>query len=108
MKGTPICVMAACLGGSILWLPDTGRCTALSYCDISSGTRFSSSGEDAQNAGLRSISGMVLDPSGAAIAGADVILLSGDGKELSRLTSDQDGNFQFENLPVLPYHTHTQ
>ena len=108
MKGTPICVMAACLGGSILWLPDTGRCTALSYCDISSGTRFSSSGEDAQNAGLRSISGMVLDPSGAAIAGADVILLSGDGKELSRITSDQDGNFQFEKLAVGAYKIQAQ
>jgi len=108
MKGTPICVMAACLGGSILWLPDTGRCTALSYCDISSGTRFSSSREDAQNAGLRSISGMVLDPSGAAIAGADVILLSGDGKELSRITSDQDGNFQFEKLAVGAYKIQAQ
>ena len=108
MKGTPICVMAACLGGSILWLPDTGRCTALSYCDISSGTRFSSSGEDAQNAGLRSISGMVLDPSGAAIAGADVILLSGDGKELSRITSDQDGGFQFEKLAVGAYKIQAQ
>jgi Carboxypeptidase regulatory-like domain len=100
--------MAACLGGSILWLPDTGRCTALSYCDISSGTRFSSSGEDAQNAGLRSISGMVLDPSGAAIAGADVILLSGDGKELSRITSDQDGSFQFEKLAVGAYKIQAQ
>ena len=108
MKGTPICVMAACLGGSILWLPDTGRCTALSYCDISSGTRFSSSREDAQNAGLRSISGMVLDPSGAAIAGADVILLSGDGKELSRITSDQDGSFQFEKLAVGAYKIQAQ
>ena len=108
MKGTPICVMAACLGGSVLWLPDTGRCTALSYCDISSGTRFSSSGEDAQNAGLRSISGMVLDPSGAAIAGADVILLSGDGKELSRITSDQDGSFQFEKLAVGAYKIQAQ
>jgi hypothetical protein len=108
MKGTPICVMAACLGGSILWLPDTGRCTALSYCDISSGTRFSSSREDAQNAGLRTISGIVLDPSGAAIAGADVILLSGDGKELSRITSDQDGSFQFEKLAAGAYKIQAQ
>jgi len=108
MKSAPICVMAACLGGSILWLPDTGRCTALSYCDISSGTRFSSSREDAQNAGLRTISGIVLDPSGAAIAGADVILFSGDGKELSRITSDQDGSFQFEKLAAGAYKIQAQ
>ncbi len=108
MKRTALCVMAACLGGSLLWLPDTGRCMALSYCDISSGTRFSSSGEDAQNAGLRSTSGMVLDPSGAAIAGADVILLSGDGKELSRITSGQDGSFQFEKLAAGTYKIQAQ
>jgi len=108
MKSTPICVMAACLGGSILWLPNTGRCAALSYCDISSGTRFSSSREDAQNAGLRTISGIVLDPSGAAIAGADVILFSGDGKELSRITSDQDGSFQFEKLAAGAYKIQAQ
>ena len=100
--------MAACLGGSILWLPNTGRCAALSYCDISSGTRFSSSREDAQNAGLRTISGIVLDPSGAAIAGADVILFSGDGKELSRITSDQDGSFQFEKLAAGAYKIQAQ
>ena len=51
---------------------------------------------------------MVLDPSGAAIAGADVILLSGDGKELSRITSDQDGNFQFEKLAVGAYKIQAQ
>ena len=108
MKRTALCVMAACLGGSLLWLPDTGRCMALSYRDISSGTRFSSSGEDAQNVGLRSTSGMVLDPSGAAIAGADVILLSGDGKELSRITSDQDGSFHFEKLAAGTYKIQAQ
>jgi hypothetical protein len=51
---------------------------------------------------------MVLDPSGAAIAGADVILLSGDGKELSRITSDQDGGFQFEKLAVGAYKIQAQ
>jgi hypothetical protein len=51
---------------------------------------------------------MVLDPSGAAIAGADVILLSGDGKELSRITSDQDGSFQFEKLAVGAYKIQAQ
>ena len=51
---------------------------------------------------------MVLDPSGAAIAGADVILLSGDGKELSRITSDQDGSFQFEKLAAGTYKIQAQ
>ncbi len=51
---------------------------------------------------------MVLDPSGAAIAGADVILLSGDGKELSRITSDQDGSFHFEKLAAGTYKIQAQ
>jgi len=51
---------------------------------------------------------MVLDPSGAAIAGADVILLSGDGKELSRITSDQNGSFQFEKLAAGAYKIQAQ
>jgi len=108
MKRTPICIITACLGGSLLWLPGTGRCTALSFCDISSDTRFSSSGEDEQIAGSRSISGMVLDPSGAAIAGAEVILLTGAGKELSRITSDKDGSFQFEKLAAGTYKIEAQ
>ena len=51
---------------------------------------------------------MVLDPSGAAIAGAEVILLSGDGKELSRITSDQNGSFQFEKLAAGAYKIQAQ
>src|ERR1700704_6058714 len=103
VKRTSIYVMAACFAGSLLWLPDKGRCTALSNSGISSGTPFASSVEDTQKAGPRSISGTVFDPSGAAIAGAEVILLSGDGKEFSRITSDKDGSFQFEKLAAGTY-----
>jgi hypothetical protein len=63
----------------------------------------SSSGEDGQKAGPRSISGTILDTSGGAIPGATVILLSGDGKALSRITSDKDGSFQFDKLPAGSY-----
>jgi hypothetical protein len=98
MKLTPICVMAACIGGGFLWRPDVGRSAAPAGSGISPGTLFSFSLEDAQKASPRSISGTILDPSGAAISGAAVILHSGDGKELSRVSSDKDGGFQFENL----------
>jgi hypothetical protein len=67
-----------------------------------------SSGEDGQNAGPRSISGTILDPSGAAIAGAEVILLSRDGKELSRTTTNKEGSFQFEKLPMGTYQLEAQ
>jgi hypothetical protein len=66
-------------------------------------TKSSSSDEDGQKSGLRSISGTILDPSGGAIAGAQVILLSGDGKELSRTTTDKEGTFQFEKWPAGTY-----
>jgi len=66
-------------------------------------TKSSSSDEDGQKASPRSISGTILDPSGGAIPGATVILLSGDGKELSRITSDKEGSFQFDKLPTGSY-----
>ena len=81
-------------------VPEAGQCAARTVSGISTGGCYATPGEDAQNAGSRSISGTVLDPSGAAIAGAQVVLLSEDGKEVSRVTSDKDGGFQFEKLPT--------
>jgi len=88
------------MGGSLLSVPEAGQCAARTVSGISTGGCHATPGEDAQNAGSRSISGTVLDPSGAAIAGAQVVLLSEDGKEVSRVTSDKDGGFQFEKLPT--------
>src|SRR4029077_16203120 len=100
MNRNPLCITAMFLGTSLLGLPDTGYGAILSFNVASSGIRLSSSEEDAQKAGAQSLSGTVLDPSGAAIAGAEVILLSGDGKELFRINSDKDGSFRFEKLPA--------
>jgi hypothetical protein len=76
--------------------------------ELMNDTKSASSGEDGQNAGPRSISGTILDPSGAAIAGAEVILLSRDGKELSRTTTNKEGSFQFEKLPTGTYQLEAQ
>jgi hypothetical protein len=103
MSRNPLCITAMFLGGSLLWLPDTGYCAILSFNVASSGIRLSSSEEDAQKAGTQSLSGTVLDPSGGAIAGAEVILLSGVGKELFRINSDKEGSFRFEKLPAGTY-----
>ncbi len=108
MKRKFLWITAIVLGGSLLPLPEESYCTALANGGVSTGTRFSTSGEDAENSGPRTVSGAVLDPSGAAIAGAQVILLSGDGKELSRVTSDKDGSFQFEKLAVGIYKVEAQ
>ncbi len=103
MNRKPLCITVMFLGGSLLWLPYAGRCTAPPTGGILSDAHFFSSEEDAQKVGAQSLSGTVLDPSGGAIAGADVILLSGDGKELLRITSDKDGSFRFEKLPTGTY-----
>jgi hypothetical protein len=107
MNPRPLGMTAMLLFGSLLWLTDAGRCSTLSN-SVSSGIHFSSFGEDAQKAGAQSLSGTVLDPSGGAIAGAEVILLSGDGKEVSRITSDKDGSFRFEKLPTGTYKIEAQ
>jgi len=96
MTRIPFGIIAICVGGSLLSMPEAGQCAAQTVSGISTGSPYATPGEDAQNAGSRSISGTVLDPSGAAIAGAQVVLLSGNGKEVSRATSDKDGGFQFE------------
>jgi len=61
-------------------------------------TRGPSAWEDGQTTTVRSISGAVLDPSGAAIAGAQLILMKSDGQEIARITTDREGNFHFERL----------
>jgi len=44
------------------------------------------------------ISGIVLDPSGAAIAGATIVLSGADGTMLDKTTTDNGGAFHFENV----------
>jgi Carboxypeptidase regulatory-like domain len=100
MTRIPFGIIAICMGGSLLSVPEAGQCAARTVSGICTGGCYATPGEDAQNAGSRSISGTVLDPSGAAIAGAQVVLLSEDGKVVSRVTSDKDGGFQFEKLPT--------
>ncbi|MGB4784348.1 MAG: carboxypeptidase-like regulatory domain-containing protein, partial [Candidatus Acidiferrum sp.] len=46
----------------------------------------------------RKITGVVLDPSGAAIAGAEVILVTDKGALVGRTTTDNEGSFRFEEI----------
>ena len=46
----------------------------------------------------RGITGTLLDPSGAAIANAQVSLLSSYGKPLAQVTTDTSGLFHFDNI----------
>lgn len=46
----------------------------------------------------RKITGVVLDPSGAAIAGAEVILLTVKGALVGRTVTDNEGSFRFEGI----------
>jgi hypothetical protein len=67
-------------------------------CFAMSGFAQSSSGSSG------TVRGTVLDPSGAAIAGAKVDILNPvSGYTRSALTDNQ-GRFKFENLPFNPYH----
>jgi hypothetical protein len=53
--------------------------------------------------GSASVSGVVLDISGAAVPGAQVCLTHRDGTRLRTLISGSDGKFAFTNLPVGSY-----
>jgi len=51
-----------------------------------------------------SITGTVLDPSGAVVANATVEIHNPVSRYDSRATTDDNGNFRFSNLPFNPYH----
>ena len=70
--------------------------------------RSSDEPEDQGSAVTHSITGLVLDPSGAAIAGAEVILLSGKGAEIARAATDREGSFRFEKLALGSYKVDVQ
>ncbi len=62
------------------------------------GAYFSENPGEQGAATTRKISGVVLDPSGAAIAGAEVILLTDKGALVGRTTTDNEGSFRFEEI----------
>jgi len=67
--------------------------------DRPSGAGGTSLSEDrSSSAASRPITGTLVDPSGAAIANAQVSLLASDGKLLVRATTDASGSFRFDNL----------
>lgn len=57
----------------------------------------------AQTTNVAEISGTVTDPSGAAIAGAQITVTETDQQIAHATTSDSSGRYSFLNLPVGPY-----
>ncbi len=55
------------------------------------------------NAVTHSITGVLLDPSGAAIARAEVSLRRGEAESLSQTATDAAGSFRFDNVPPGKY-----
>jgi len=58
----------------------------------------------AEGANSTSISGTVLDPSGAVVANATVALEDPVSSFARSATTDSSGNFRFSNVPFNPYH----
>jgi hypothetical protein len=63
-----------------------------------SGGAANLSEDQASTPSSRAISGTLLDPSGAAIAKAQVVLLNSDNKPVAQVTMDNSGFFRFDNL----------
>jgi hypothetical protein len=53
--------------------------------------------------GSANVAGTVLDVSGAAVPGAEVSLMHGDGTELHTMVSEADGEFSFTKIPPGSY-----
>jgi hypothetical protein len=54
--------------------------------------------EDQEAKATRTISGAVLDPSGASVAGAKVVLTRASGEAIDTATTDNSGAFHFEKI----------
>jgi hypothetical protein len=69
---------------------------------MSAGARMSANildkADDQEAKGARAISGAVLDPSGASVAGAKVILTGAGGETIDATTTDSSGAFRFEKI----------
>src|SRR6202049_2044070 len=67
---------------------------------LASATIFQTSSSSAQvlTPGVRVISGVVLDPSGATIPGAQVVLIGADGTPVDRSLTDNAGGFRFNHV----------
>jgi hypothetical protein len=58
----------------------------------------------AQTGNAGSIHGQVLDPSGAALVGATVEIQNPVSGYVRSASTDSQGNFEFDNIPLNPYH----
>lgn len=58
----------------------------------------------AQTGNSGTIRGQVLDPSGAAIAGATVEIQNPVSGYTRSMSTEAQGNFEFDNIPLNPYH----
>ncbi len=59
--------------------------------------------EEQSSSSSRTLTGTLLDPSGAAIAKAEVSLVGSDGKPVAQAVTDNSGSFRFDNVPPSNY-----
>jgi hypothetical protein len=59
--------------------------------------------ESAMLEGVGSLSGVILDPTGAVIPNAEVQLLNADGTVLASTQTDNQGHYQFSDIPAATY-----
>src|SRR5215470_12327614 len=80
------------------------RIAIRSYIAVVLGVLIFAFGAAAQVGNSGSIEGVVNDPSGAAIAGAQVEISYGVSGFTRAATTGKDGKFRFTNVPFNPYH----
>jgi len=85
-----------------------GQSSALPMDGSAANSHAVAAAEDAQRVDILPVSGVVLDPSGASIVGAQVMLLAADGRELARTTTDKEGKFHFEDVRTGTYKVDVQ
>jgi hypothetical protein len=80
-----------------------GDRAAPAWAILSQGQSTAPTAAPAAAPAARAITGTLLDPSGAAIAKAQVSLVNSDGKPLAQVVTDQSGSFRFDNIAAGNY-----
>ena len=81
----------------------TGLAQSTSPKDQASSNGISWDSDQTPADSSRAIAGVVLDPSGAAVSGAQVALTTTEGTAISSTTTDNTGSFHFEKLATGVY-----
>jgi hypothetical protein len=90
--------------GETMWFSTINTRGILSAAlSLAAGFLLTASHVSAQAVAIAEVGGYVVDPAGAAVAGAQVKITEVDKQQVHQTITDTQGHYAFPNLPIGPY-----